>query len=232
MDTRLSREVEFVRRSVLDGFKWAGTKLICRRAYHFKDFDEGVVEHCPDCWDEVLHQSSNSRCSTCHGTGYVGGYGEPFLTWGSILENQPKDEDKGETPGLRDDKNMELRLPSEPIFSNGDVFAEVRRTGDDGYPTELGRIMMLDGPVRMQTVQGWVDNVVALRESRVEDMIVAQQGTVKLLLPTDDIYESSMEFWGIGVDAEPYVREATELRPDETFNNDLNNWPKQPQTTP
>lgn len=232
MDTRLSREVEFVRRSVLDGFKWAGTKLICRRAVHYKDFADGLAEHCPDCWDEVLHQSSNSRCPTCHGTGYLDGYGEPFMTWGSILENAQVDEDKGETAGLRTEKNMELRLPSEPIFSNGDVFAEVRRTDGDGVPTELGRIMKLDGPVRMQTVQGWVCNVVERRETRVEDIIVSQQGTVKLLLPSDDLYDTADDFFGLGVPLQPYVREATEMRPDETFTNNLNNWPKQGQTTP
>ena len=203
-DTRLSRETEFLRRSVMDGFKWAGTILLCRQAYTQDDVDSGKVGHCPDCWDEVLKQVSNTRCKSCFGTGYAGGgYGPVFVTPGSIMENSPQD-DKYEKAGMRSEQDMALKLPCEPIFHNGDMFAEVRRS-IDGKATELGRIVRLDGPVRRQTVQGWVSNNTNDRETRVEDMIISQEGTAKLLLPTDPSYLRSEEFWSL--QADPYEGE-------------------------
>lgn len=201
-DTKLSRETEFLRRSVRDGFKWAGTILLCRQAYQQQDIDEGKVDHCPVCWDPVLKQVSNTRCKECYGTGYAnGGYKPMFVTMGSIMENSPLDE-KYENAGNRIEQNMTLKLPCDPIFRNGDVFVEVRRSLD-GEPTELGRIVKLDGPVKRQTVQGWVSNNTNDRETRIEDMIISQEGTCRLLLPTDPTYLWSEDFWTLHAD--PYV---------------------------
>lgn len=223
--SRLSRETKFIRRSVLDGFVWAGTKLLYRQAWHVHDYEQGRVKHCHFCYDDVLKQVKDSRCPYCYGTGYKGGYKPVGWTWGSILENSPSDE-RAETQGERTEQNMQLKLPSEPIFRNGDIFAEIRRMVG-GKPVELGRIVMLDGPIRWQTVQGWIENVTVDRENRVEDIIVSQEGTVKLLLPTDIRYAYSNEFWGIGVDAEPYIEEvsSTPITPPEPYwNNSVDNW--------
>lgn len=223
--TRLSRETKFIRRSVLDGFVWAGTKLLYRKAWRDIDVKEGRANHCPFCFDEVLKQAQDSRCPYCWGTGYEDGYGPVRWTWGSLLENSPSDE-KMETQGLRTEQNMQLKLPSEPIFRNGDIFCEIRRMVG-GKPTELGRMFILDGPIRWQTVQGWIENVTVDRENRIEDIIVSQEGTVKLLLPTDERYKLSDEFWGLKERAQPEVREksSTPLRPPEPYwNNSVDNW--------
>ena len=194
-DSRVSREVLFVRRSVMDGMRWAGTKMVCRMSWGEQDFENGTIGHCPYCWDEVLKQVTNTRCPHCHGTGYEDGYAEPFPLWCSILENSPVDE-KHEKAGYRDEQNVKLVLPCEPIFKDGDIFAEVRK--ENGRPLEIGRIFMLDGPVERQTVQGWVsdDHCDNRRRSRVEDIIVSQRGTAKVLLPTDSLYSETIDFWG------------------------------------
>ena len=36
----------------------------------------------------------------------------------------------------------------------------------------------------------------SLRRSRIEDIIIAQRGTAKVLLPSDSLYEEGIEFWG------------------------------------
>lgn len=176
----------------MDGMKWAGTKMVCRLS------KQAGSEHCPYCWDDVLKQVKNSRCPHCHGTGFAEGYGKPFVLWCSIQENAAVT-DKTEKPGLRTEQNVRLVLPCEPIFKNGDIFAEIR-SEEDGYVSEVGRIFMLDSPVERQTIQGWVsnDNVDSERRSVVEDIIIAQRGTAKLLLPTDSLYEEGASFWGAG----------------------------------
>lgn len=193
--SRVSREVLFTRRSVLDGMRWAGTKMVCRMSWSEGEFRDGGIRHCPHCWDPILKQVSNTRCRYCHGTGYEAAYAEPFPLWCSIQENSPSDE-KHEKGGYRDEQNVRLVLPCEPIFKDGDIFAEVR--AEDGRPTEIGRIFMLDGPVERQTIQGWVsnDNLDETRRSRVEDIIISQRGTAKVLLPSDSIYDEGIEFWG------------------------------------
>lgn len=193
--SRVSREVLFTRRSVIDGMRWAGTKMVCRMSWGEGDFRKGDIQHCPHCWDEVLKQVTNTRCPYCHGTGYSDAYSDPFPLWCSIQENSPVDE-KHEKAGHRDEQSVKLVLPCEPIFKDGDIFAEVRR--ENGRPIELGRIFMLDGPVERQTIQGWVsdDYVDEHRRSRVEDIIVAQRGTAKVLLPSDSLYSEGVGFWG------------------------------------
>ena len=194
-ESRVSREVLFTRRSVMDGMRWAGTKMVCRMSWSQAEHDDGLIEHCPHCWDELLKQVTNTRCRYCHGTGYRHAYAEPFVVWCSIHENSPEDE-KHEKGGLRDEQNVRLVLPCEPIFKDGDIFAEIRRE-EKGHVKEIGRIFMLDGPVERQTIQGWVSNdcIDGSRRSRVEDIIISQRGTAKLLLPSDSIYESGADFW-------------------------------------
>ena len=42
-DSRVSREVLFVRRSVMDGMRWAGTKMVCRMSWGEGDFENGDI---------------------------------------------------------------------------------------------------------------------------------------------------------------------------------------------
>lgn len=207
---RLSREVLYIRRSVEDAMRWSGTKLVVRRAWTLQDLEEGRVKRCPRCWDPMLEQSRDSRCPFCYGTGMDGGYRPMEVTWGSIMENAPKSEGKREQAGVREYQDMTVKLPCEPIFHNGDVFAEVRRE-TDGRVTEIGRVFMLDAPVQRQTVQGWVSNVTNDRETRVEDMVVSQSGTLRELLPTDVRCRMGMSFFD-GLMPEPSEPETSPVK--------------------
>ena len=200
--SRVSREVLFTRRSVMDGMRWAGTKMVCRMSRSESDVNNGALSHCPHCWDEVLRQVVNTRCPYCHGTGYEHGYAEPFVLWCSIHENSSTDM-RGEKQGVRDEQNVRLVLPCEPIFGDGDLFAEIRAERC-GKVTEIGRIFQLDGPIDRQTIQGWVsdDGHDGYRRTRVEDIIISQRGTAKLLLPSSPIYEAGVEFWDCGCDCD------------------------------
>lgn len=202
----ISHEVNWVRRGVRDGFRWAGTKMICRQVWTIYDYEQELVNRCPDCYDDVLKQVSNTRCPSCYGTGFEGGYKPPIIIWASIAENVNQNR-KHENAGVRPESSPQIRLPTDMNFHDGDVFAEIREMTCD-CPTKLGRVFMLNGPVDRKTVQGWVsnNNRDGARVTAIEQMVVSQAGTVKELLPTDLIYDSIEEFFGVD-SADPWPKE-------------------------
>ena len=191
----LSREVLYARRCVEDAFRWSGTQMAVRRVWVLEDFEEGRVGHCPRCWDPMVKQVRDSRCPVCYGTGYEGGY-RPFeVVWCSILENQPMTEQKREAAGDRNVQGTSIKLPGGMMFHNGDVFAEVRGQ-EDGRVTEIGRMFVLGSPVQRKTIQGRVSNncTEGYRVTRVEDMVVSQEGPLTLILPSDLRYRMGLDF--------------------------------------
>lgn len=193
----ISHEVDWVRRGVRDGFQWAGTRMICRQVWTVYDYEQGLVSRCPECYDEVLKQVSNTRCESCYGTGFAGGYKPPMVIWASIAENVSQNR-KHENAGIRPESSHQIRLPTDMDFHDGDVFAEIREAVN-GVPTRLGKIYMLNGPVDRKTVQGWVSNnrFDPSRDTVIEEMVVSQAGTVKPLLPTDFIYDNAYSFFDV-----------------------------------
>lgn len=64
---RIFREIIRQKSIVLNNPRYSGRdfKLIKKRSWG---------THCPDCWDETLQRSTNSKCLTCYGTGWLNGY--------------------------------------------------------------------------------------------------------------------------------------------------------------
>lgn len=211
---RRSREVEWVRMGVRDGLRMAGTMAVCRQCYTAADLSTGLATMCSRCYDPVLKQCGNTCCTGCYGTGFEGGYKPPFKVWCSIMENSPQD-DAVDKAGIRPDGPMTVKLPVDRIFHDGDVFAEIRLQRG-GEVLELGRTFILDGPVRRQTVQGWVSDTGGdgSRSTVVEDILVSQEGTAKLVLPTDPIYTAGPDFWG--VETNPWVFDTPDQATVET----------------
>jgi len=57
-------------------------------------------DHCPECWDNDLKSSNNTRCPLCGGTGYIDKYSKPFFTWGGPYMNQPAAPPRGRIDGF------------------------------------------------------------------------------------------------------------------------------------
>lgn len=198
-----SREVVFIRMSIADGFRIAGGTFIYRQKYTQKDYENGVAKRCPYCYDEVLKQVKNSRCKHCYGTGMAdGGYRERGMVRAHLTENTRDTENKFENQGIREVQDMTIKLPYYPHFNSGDVFAEVLSM-EGGVPSKLGRMFQINGDVNRKTVQGVVSNNVVDLTMELEDRIVSQEATVKLLLDTDDKYLLSDDFWGVEHGANP-----------------------------
>lgn len=66
-------------------------------------FEEKEGERCPDCWDEVRRVRKRSKCDTCGGNGYVGGWSAPIMFRACIGagEPEPKETQGGEIETLQ-----------------------------------------------------------------------------------------------------------------------------------
>lgn len=68
--------LEVQRREALYFRKYVGRKILL--------FPRRNFGHRCNCWDSVLQRKKTSRCQNCFGTGYMGGYMSPILTWFQI----------------------------------------------------------------------------------------------------------------------------------------------------
>lgn len=57
-------------------YRWTSAGM---PAFIYKKKKEGL--RCPECWDPILKKVTKSNCSTCNGTGFVGGYYKPIEAW-------------------------------------------------------------------------------------------------------------------------------------------------------
>ena len=199
-NTNLSREVFYARRDVEEAMKLAGCRLLVRRAWTLEDENSGAITRCPDCWNTVLLQCDNSRCTTCYGTGYAGGGYRPVEPIRGFV-NEANSKDKiVEARGERTSDNVQIQLPCTPIYTDGDVIAEVRAYSS-GKVTEIGRVFMVDGPLAIKTLQGSVSNNKD-GNMKLEDLVISQSATAKTLLGTDTKMLRSSYFWGLTVEGD------------------------------
>ena len=204
---RPSRETRFLRDSVIDGFRIAGALYAYRHKYTVREYNQGIVDHCPYCWDDVLRQSNNSRCPYCFGSGFDGGgYGPISVIRAHVGDNTRDYEEKHEVSGIREVQDMTIKLPFAPLFASGDVFAEIIAM-ENGRPTVLGRMFQISGEVSWKTVHGIVSNNRIDLTADLRNRIVSQEASVKLLLETDEKYLTSDEFWGVSHEHNPRMDE-------------------------
>lgn len=213
-ETKVSREVLFMRKSIADNLRWAGSLMLCRQPWTKSDKDSGEAKRCSYCYDEVLKQTKNSRCKHCFGTGFEGGYRPAFIVRAQ-LQNNTANHDSGDNSGLKEEQRSTIKLACDGhIYGSGDLFAEIIEMKDN-RPTKIGRVFQLSGDIMRQTVQGLVsaDNPDAIMN--LTDRMISQQGTVKLLLRTDERVLCSNDFWGVDHEGNPQ-KDSTVIPFDDT----------------
>ena len=115
--------------------------------------------------------------------------------------NEANSKDKiVEARGERTSDNVQIQLPCTPIYTDGDVIAEVRAYSS-GKVTEIGRVFMVDGPLAIKTLQGSVSNNKD-GNMKLEDLVISQSATAKTLLGTDTKMLRSSYFWGLTVEGD------------------------------
>lgn len=213
---RVSREVLYTRKAVQDGMRLTGASWLVRRTWTLQEVERGAISRCPACYDPITNHASNSRCPVCYGTGYDGGYKPVELVRILVTENQPYDI-RPEKAGSHDVFNVNVKMACEPIYHNGDVFAEVlEMTGTK--VSLVGRMFKLDGAVKAQTLQGVTSSNNVEMTTNWQRMLISQSGTGKLLPGTDLIVEDSQKFWGAPCDLRE-VRDI-EIKPETLRNSD------------
>lgn len=215
-ESSVSREVLFMRKSIADGLRLAGSLMLCRQPWSKADLDKGLVDRCPYCYDEILKQSKNSRCEHCFGIGLDGGY-KPVFMVRAQLQNNTGNHDVSNNAGLSEEQRSTMKLACDGhIYSTGDLFAEIVEI-EDCKPLKIGRVFQISGDVTRQTIQGVVstDNPDAIMN--LTDRMVAQQATAKLLLGTDERLLRSNEFWGVESRSNPERSASVEPFEETTF---------------
>jgi hypothetical protein len=80
-------------------------------------------ENCPQCWDEVKHESRDSHCPTCYGIGKTGGYFDPELLTGHF-EVSPQTQQITPERGLIDHQEANFRAIADPVIDPYDILIE------------------------------------------------------------------------------------------------------------
>ena len=76
-------------------------------------------EVCDKCVDQFTHTCTNSHCTACYGTGYVGGYYEPEELWADIVE-VPVDKQASDG-GTTEEKTAKIRLSNQVLLNKRDL---------------------------------------------------------------------------------------------------------------
>lgn len=224
---KVSREILYTRKAVQDAMRLCGSTWLVRRVWTLQDYKDGIVKRCPECWDEVNHQSKKpSNCLSCYGTTFEGGYRDVEIRRLIVLENTNADIEYSKD-GVSQKFDVTIKAACEPIYHDGDVIAEVLdMTGDK--VAMMGRIFQLDGPVQCKTLQGVTSSNNVEMTTNFQRMIVSQQGQGKLLLPTDKRY--TKDFWGVDFDLTESPDHVCD--PQYLMNSDNqkgNKWQSKPQ---
>jgi len=88
----------------------------------FKKKRDGAL--CPECWDTVLKRVTKSNCTSCFGTGRLGGYYPPIEAWMSF-EPEPKVAQVAEW-GKRQPSQTDTQFVNYPILSDDDLVLEIK----------------------------------------------------------------------------------------------------------
>lgn len=113
-DWSLAREI--VRKETMLLQKRTGAKgwLLKRRSY-------GVI--CPDCVDPITRQITKSNCTTCFGTGLVGGYYDVMEYW-TAPDPSKRIRRLNKDTGLESVVVEQARALAYPLLEGGDVWVQ------------------------------------------------------------------------------------------------------------
>jgi hypothetical protein len=89
--------------------------------YLLKAFRYGPV--CPVCTDPVTGEVTNSHCQTCYGTGFQGGYFQPFPTY-AVIEGESTREALNPQTNMSKPVQVSARMLAQPQIDSLDVFVE------------------------------------------------------------------------------------------------------------
>lgn len=129
--------------------------------------------YCPQCWDEVLKRVTRTNCTTCYGTGKLGGYFPPIEAWMS-MEPDPKAEEVTEIK-LRQHSHTSAQFTNYPVLTPDDLIVELKpnrywKVASVAY-TEKNRTIVLQFPQLSAVNLSDVEYAVPVPEDRRRIMV-------------------------------------------------------------
>lgn len=164
--------VHHIQRQVVDATSIIGERFVILRAKH--PYTDPNAERCPDCYDEIYHQSSDpTKCLTCFGTTYKEPFKEVVVSRGII--NVGETEKKNKT-GEYNSHELDATIEPYPLVYKNDFLIRVDEWENYDTPhsifgiyniTKTKRLDMNSGTNNFATTQliGHVISLAKLPES-------------------------------------------------------------------
>lgn len=149
----------------------------------FKRRKDGL--YCPECWDEVLKRVTKSACTTCYGTGKLGGFYPPYEAWMNF-EPDPKVVQVAEW-GQRQASQTDIQFTDYPLLNDGDMIIEMKTD-------RRWKVSNVRFPEKNRTIMLQIARVDAIHPSDVEYRVDVSESRRKALLAEADAREKEREF--------------------------------------
>lgn len=114
-------ELDYVATYIIEEHLFAFEHVFGTPAILYKKKNEGA--RCPECWDTVLKRVTKSQCTTCFGTGIIGGYYDPISCW----MNFSPDPNSAQIAdfGVKEVSQSDVQFTNYPYLQLGDIILEV-----------------------------------------------------------------------------------------------------------
>jgi len=142
-------------------------------------------QYCPECWDEVLKRVTKSSCTTCYGTGKLGGFYPPHEAWMNF-EPDPKVVQVTEW-GQRQSSQTDIQFTNYPLLTDGDLIVELKSN-------RYWKVSMVRYPEKNRTIMLQIARVDAVNPSDVEYRVEVSVSRRKAMLAEADEREKEREF--------------------------------------
>lgn len=130
-------------------------------------------DRCTNCWDKVLKRVTISKCQTCYGTGFMGGYYPPMPAWVDINPD-PANAQVMEF-GVREPSQTDIAFTNFPILQLGDVILEL-----DAFM--FWRVVAVRSSEKNRTITLQFARVDQVNRSDIENQLIVDHELRKKLL--------------------------------------------------
>ncbi len=137
VNTRVSGDkepwaVERLQRIHVEPLLAYGERVVLRKVWRYEDLEAGRVQRCSECQGssvesrltEIYKDTGDSRCFTCFGTGFEGGF-QPLVYVTYMLARSSPDTVIREKSGMQDLERPTVELPAKPRVNEGDLIVRV-----------------------------------------------------------------------------------------------------------
>lgn len=149
----------------------------------FKKRHDGI--YCPECWDAVLKRSTMANCTTCYGTGRLGGYYTPIESW-IEFEPDPKIEQVVDW-GLKQPSATEIFMLGYPLITPDDIIVELK-------PNRFWKVENVRYPEKNRTVTLQMAKLNAVYPSDIEYKMAVSEERRRILVDQLEAREKEREF--------------------------------------